>query len=124
LRIQSPGSAISPVSHPSLYEPIDVLKAVAPEIWIVDGPVVRMAAPFTTRMTIVRLRGGGLWCHSPVAPSNALFAAVDALGPVRHLVSPNKLHYAHIAAWRQRYPQAAAWASPGCASVRPRRESK
>jgi hypothetical protein len=108
-----------PVSNPALYEPIDVPKAVAPEIWIVDGPVVRMAAPcgmsapFTTRMTIVRLRGGGLWCHSPVAPNDALFAAVDALGAVRHLVSPNKLHYAHIAAWKRRYPQAAAWASPG-----------
>ncbi|HEY3520975.1 MAG TPA: DUF4336 domain-containing protein [Rhodanobacteraceae bacterium] len=103
----------------ALYEPINVLKSVAPDIWIADGPVVRMAAPcgmsapFTTRMTIVRLRGGGLWCHSPIAPDESLFAAIDALGPVRHLVSPNKLHYAYIAAWKQRHPQAAAWASPG-----------
>ena len=43
----------------------------------------------------------------------ALFAAIDALGPVRHLVSPNKLHYTHIAAWKRRYPDAIAWASPG-----------
>ena len=101
-----------------LYEPINTLKPVAPGLWLVDGPIVRMAAlggsaPFTTRMTVVRLAGGGLWCHSPVAPDAALFAAIDALGPVRHLVSPNKLHYAHIAAWKQRYPDAIAWASPG-----------
>ena len=44
-----------------LYEPTNTLKTVAPDIWIVDGPVVRMAAPFgtsapfPTRMTIVRL---------------------------------------------------------------------
>ncbi len=107
------------MSDPRLYEPIDVLKPVAPEIWIVDGPVVRMAAPcgmsapFTTRMAVVRLHDGGLWCHSPIAPDVALFRAIDGLGPVRHLISPNKLHYAHIAAWKQRYPQAAAWASPG-----------
>ncbi|MGH8213123.1 MAG: DUF4336 domain-containing protein [Rhodanobacteraceae bacterium] len=107
------------MSLPALYEPVNVLKSVAPEIWIVDGPVVCMAAPccmsapFTTRMTIIRLRGGGLWCHSPITPDVALFAVIDALGPVRHLVSPNKLHYAHIAAWKRRYPQAAAWASPG-----------
>ena len=103
----------------SLYEPIDTLKPVAPELWIVDGPIVRMAAPlgmsapFPTRMTLVRLPDGGLWCHSPIAPDAGLFDAVDALGPVRHLVSPNKLHYAHIAAWKRRYPEATAWASPG-----------
>ena len=101
-----------------LYEPINTLKPVAPGLWLVDGPIVRMAAlggsaPFTTRMTVARLADGGLWCHSPVAPDSSLFAAVDALGPVRHLVSPNKLHYAHIAAWKRRYPDAVAWASPG-----------
>lgn len=81
--------------------------------------MVRMATPlgggmpFSTRMTLVRLRDGGLWCHSPIAPDAGLFAAVDALGPVRHLVSPNLLHYASIAAWEQRYPDAIAWVSPG-----------
>lgn len=101
-----------------LYEPVNTLKPVAPGLWIADGPIVRMAAlggsaPFTTRMTVARLADGGLWCHSPIAPDPALFAAIDALGPVRHLVSPNKLHYAHIAAWKRRYPDAVAWASPG-----------
>ncbi|MBS0432200.1 MAG: DUF4336 domain-containing protein [Proteobacteria bacterium] len=109
----------SPVPDPSLYEPINTLKPVVPDVWIADGPVVRMAMPcglsmpFTTRMTIVRLRDGGLWCHSPIAPDDALFAAIDALGPVRDLVSPNQLHYAHIAAWKRRYPHAVARASPG-----------
>ncbi|BFI97536.1 MAG: DUF4336 domain-containing protein [Rhodanobacter sp.] len=101
-----------------LYQPIHVLKPVASGLWIVDGPVVRMAVlgagvPFPTRMTVVQLGDGGLWCHSPVAPDPALFAAIDALGPVRHLLSPNKLHYTHIAAWKRRYPEAVAWASPG-----------
>ena len=101
-----------------LYTPLNTLKPVAAGIWIVDGPLVHMAAlgmraPFPTRMTVVQLADGNLWCHSPVAPDAALFAAVDALGPVRHLVSPNLLHYAHIAAWKRRYPQATAWASPG-----------
>ena len=102
-----------------LYEPINTLKPVAPDIWIADGPVVRMAAPFgmsapfPTRMTIVRLRDGTLWCHSSIAPDDGLFVEIDALGPVRHLVSPNLLHYASIAAWKRRYPDALAWASPG-----------
>lgn len=101
-----------------LYEPLNTLKPVASGLWIVDGPIVRMAAlggsaPFPTRMSVARLADGGLWCHSPIAPDATLFAAVDALGPVRHLVSPNKLHYAYIAAWKRRYPGAIAWASPG-----------
>lgn len=101
-----------------LYEPLNTLKPIASGLWIADGPIVRMVVPgggvpFPTRMTIARLADGGLWCHSPIAPDEALFAAIDALGPVRHLVSPNKLHYAHVAAWKQRYPEATAWASPG-----------
>lgn len=55
----------------------------------------------------------GCGAISPIAPDAGLFAAIDALGPVRHLVSPNMLHYAHIAAWKQRYPDAVAGASPG-----------
>ncbi len=106
------------MSHIGIYEPINTLKSIAPDLWIVDGPLVYMAAaggsaPFPTRMTIIRLRDGSLWCHSPIAADDALFNAVDALGPVRHLVSPNKLHYASIATWKARYPNAVAWASPG-----------
>ncbi|WP_350016285.1 DUF4336 domain-containing protein [Rhodanobacter sp. IGA1.0] len=106
------------MSEVGLYHPLNTLKPVASGLWIVDGPLVHMAAlglraPFPTRMSLVQLADGGLWCHSPIAPDEALFAAIDALGPVRHLVSPNLLHYAHIAAWKRRYPQATAWASPG-----------
>lgn len=102
-----------------LYLPLNTLKPIAPNIWIVDGPVVTMTAPlglrapFPTRMTVIKLSSGELWCHSPIAPEPAVFAALDALGPIKHLVSPNKLHYTHIAAWKQRYPDAIAWASPG-----------
>jgi len=102
----------------ALYEPINILKPVAENIWIVDGPIVRMAMygtriPFPTRMTIVRLSSGELWCHSPTELTAELKVQVDALGPVRHLVSPNKIHYAHIPTWASVYPEATAWASPG-----------
>lgn len=50
---------------------------------------------------------------SPTEPDEGLRSEVDALGPVVHLVSPNKIHYAHIAAWKRAYPGAMAWASPG-----------
>ena len=101
-----------------LYQPINVLKSVAEDIWLVDGSIVEMfmygtKIPFPTRMTIVRLSDGQLWCHSPIELTSELKSQVDALGSVAHLVSPNKIHYAHIAAWQKAYPESIAWASPG-----------
>lgn len=109
------------------YEPLDTLKQVDEDIWIVDGPIIHMAfplglrVPFPTRMTIVRLAQGGLWLHSPIAPTPALRRAVETLGPVEHLVSPNFIHYASIAGWAEAYPAAKTWASPG---VRERAEAQ
>ncbi|WP_226889994.1 DUF4336 domain-containing protein [Nostoc sp. MG11] len=108
------------MSHDSieLYQPINSLKPVDENVWIVDGSVVRMAMygtaiPFSTRMTIVRLHNGELWCHSPIELTQALKTEIDTLGSVRHLISPNKIHYAHISTWAKAYPEAIAWASPG-----------
>lgn len=101
-----------------LYEPINTLKPVDEDLWVVDGPIVRMAfpggsLPFPTRMVVVRLANGDLFLWSPTEPDDGFRAEIDALGPVRHLVSPNKIHYAHIATWKLTYPEAKAWASPG-----------
>jgi len=100
-----------------LYEPINTLKPVGEGLWVVDGSVVRMAYPggsmlFPTRMAVIRLTNGNLFLWSPTEPDVQLRAEIEALWPVRHLVSPNKLHYAHIAAWKRIYPEAIAWASP------------
>ena len=101
-----------------LYEPINALKPVGESLWVADGPIVCMAylgvsIPFPTRMVVARLANGELFLWSPTKLDGELRAEIDALGPVRHLVSPNKLHYAHIAAWKRIYPEATAWASPG-----------
>lgn len=100
------------------YSPQSTLRSVAEGIWWVDGPIVHMklglvSLPFPTRMVVIRLASGGLWLWSPTAPTPQLCAELDALGPVEHLVSPNRFHYAGIPAWKQLYPRATAWASPG-----------
>jgi len=98
------------------YEPLNEPKPLAPDIWIVDGPHIRlMAIPFPTRATIVRLEGGGLWVHSPTALDDALRAQIDDLGPVEHLIAPNWIHYAYLPQWQDAYPGAATWAAPGVA---------
>ncbi len=57
------------------------------------------------------------WCHSPTELTLELKAQIDCLGSLRHLISPNKIHYAHIGTWARAYPEAITWASP---SVRDR----
>lgn len=97
-----------------LYQPVFTLKPVAEDIWIVDGPAIGFyGLPFTTRMTVVRLRSGELWLHSPVAADPGLVAAVTELGRVGHLVSPNWIHYAWLPDWERLFPEAVVWAAPG-----------
>jgi hypothetical protein len=103
-----------------LYEPINTYKPVAPSIGIVDGPHeyvsllgIRMPWPFTTRMTIVRLANGDLFVHSPTAFDAGLAAQLRSIGRLRHLISPNRGHYARIGEWARAFPDALTWASPG-----------
>ena len=103
----------------SLYEPINVYKTLAPDLGIVDGPFeyltvagVRLPLPFTTRMTVVRLSNGDLFLHSPIKFDERLAKALRRLGQVRHLVSPNQFHYAHIGEWAKAFPGSISWASP------------
>ncbi|MGT2907394.1 DUF4336 domain-containing protein [Streptococcus dentiloxodontae] len=103
-----------------LYYPLNTLKPVAENIWIADGDIVEMSAgiakiPFSTRMTVVRLSDGRLWCHSPIKPYAELFQALDQLGEISYLIGPNKIHYAYIEAWTRRYPEAEVWLAPGIA---------
>lgn len=105
------------MSIPS-YEPLNTLKKVADNIWIVDGNKIKMnvlgwGIPFSTRMTIVKLSDQTLWCHSPIEPNEKLLQEIDQLGKVKHLVSPNKIHYAYIFEWKKYYPEAITWASSG-----------
>lgn len=89
------------------------LQSFGKQIWVCDGPRVRMMTiPFDTRMTLVELEPGHLWVHSPIAPTPELIAAVDALGTVDFLVAPNKIHSLGVATWKERYPAAEVWGSP------------
>ena len=102
------------MERPTGYEPLYTLKPVADDVWIVDGGWIRFyGLPFPTRMTIVRMTDGGIWVHSPIADRDGLGEAVAQLGPVRHLIAPNWIHYAWLPDWQRRFPQARTWGSPG-----------
>ncbi len=90
------------------------LMPLGPDIWVVDGPSIKFyGIPFPTRMTVIRLENGDLFLHSPIEFSTALKDELNALGRIRHLVSPNWIHYAYIQGWADAVPDATTWASPG-----------
>jgi hypothetical protein len=102
-----------------VYDPLNQYKPFGPDIGIVDGPLeyfttagVRLPLPFSTRMTVVKLANGDLFLHSPISFDPALAEQLRAIGTVRHLVSPNQFHYAHIGEWARAFPDAITWASP------------
>jgi hypothetical protein len=106
------------------YPPLDTPKAVADDIWIVDGaPLQPGGVTLPVRMTIVRLASGGLWLHSPVRFSEALARQLENLGSIRHLVAPNIAHWTLIAEWQRQFPEAVTWAAPNLAERRQVRKS-
>ncbi|PRQ08220.1 DUF4336 domain-containing protein [Enhygromyxa salina] len=71
-----------------------------------------LGIPFDTRMCIIRLSNGAIWLHSPVAITVELIVAVESLGPVKHIVAPNKFHHLFAREWIDAFPYATAWAGP------------
>ena len=92
----------------------ECLREFGPKIWTADGSTVSFFGfAYSTRMAAIQLSSGGLFIWSPIALSTALKGEIDALGAVRFLVSPNKLHHLFLGAWKSAYPGARMFAPPG-----------
>jgi hypothetical protein len=96
-----------------------VLREWAEGVWLAEAPQRFYGLPVGARMTVVRLRGGDLLLHSPVSVDAALRDAIEGLGPVRHIVSPNKLHHFYLAQAHDAFPEAKLYAPPGLITKRP-----
>jgi hypothetical protein len=99
------------------YPPLNTLKSVADEIWIIDGPLIRFGAPglrmpFPTRATVIRIDGGDLFIHSPTPLDAGLRAEIERIGTPRWLIGPNRLHYWWIPDWHAAYPDAEVYLAP------------
>ena len=89
-------------------------------LYIADGPTVSFYGfPYPTRMAVVQLSDGSAWVWSPVALSDELADSVETVGPVRFIVSPNKIHHLFLSEWAKRWPDARLYAPPGLAKRKP-----
>jgi hypothetical protein len=95
------------------------LRRIGDEIWTYEGSEVDFYGfPYPTRMTVVRLRDGDLWLHSPEKLNEQLKHELATLGTVRYLISPNKLHHLFLREWIAAYPKALTYSAPGLAKKR------
>jgi hypothetical protein len=84
-------------------------------IWVVEQPFRFLGIPLGARMTVLRYGNGDLLLHSPLEIDDATRREIDALGPVRAIVAPSRLHYLCTNALRRHYPEARVYGSPAFA---------
>ncbi|CAE7400250.1 unnamed protein product, partial [Symbiodinium necroappetens] len=90
-----------------------VLTALNTDLWVAERPFIWNSIDVGGKMAVVRLPDGGLWVHSPVELDEELREALEQLGPVRHIVSPNFEHVKWAAQWKAAFPDATLWGTPG-----------
>jgi hypothetical protein len=88
---------------------------LAAGVWALDRQLrFPGGARLPSRTTILRLSSGELVVISPPAlPGPDGAAAIDSIGVVRHVLAPNTFHYAYVAEFMARYPDAALLVAPG-----------
>jgi hypothetical protein len=95
-----------------------LLRELAPDLWVTERSLTFAGIDVGTRMTVIRLREGELFLHSPVALDPELQRALDALGTVRFAVAPNRMHHLFIGDYCDAYPKAELFAAPGLETKR------
>ena len=94
------------------------LEPLAATLWVASRPLPLWVGDIGARMTVVRLRDGSLVLHSPVALDAETRIALDALGPVRWVIGPSRLHHLFLSQYVAAYPGAVLCGAPGLARKR------
>ena len=95
------------------------LRQLAEDIWVAERPQAFYGLAVGTRMTVIRLPGERLLLHSPVALGTSLRAELDALGQVKYVIAPNRVHHLYAGKVAEIYPEARLWIAPGLERKRP-----
>ncbi|GAV65717.1 DUF4336 domain-containing protein [Cephalotus follicularis] len=67
------------------------------------------------RMTVIKLKSGGLWVHAPIAPTKECIQLVTELGaPVEFIVLPTFAyeHKIFVGPFSRKFPEAQIWVAP------------
>lgn len=96
------------------------LECLSPNaLWHVTQRLKFGPISLSTRMTVVRLRDGSLWVHSPVMPTSELIKDLSEIGVVRWVVAPNRSHHLFFLPFLAAHPSAEGFIAPGLENKRP-----
>lgn len=98
--------------------PDEALTKIDDDLWVASRPLKLIVGDVGCRMTVIRLPSGGLLLHSPVPLDPPTRQALDALGPVRWIVGPSKVHHLYLGDYASAYPAAQLLGAPGLAEKR------
>jgi len=107
------GSVLTPTAIPGVYT------ACRPFLWNTIDVGCRMTVIEISSPTDSSSSSGGddqkpdLLVHSPVFLDGPLKDAMDKLGNVRHIISPNYEHVKYAKMWGESYSNAYMWGCPG-----------
>jgi hypothetical protein len=96
----------------------ETLERLDEGLWVATRPLPLAVGDVGTRMSVLRLPEGDLILHSPVSLDPALRAALDAIGRVRWVVGPSRVHHLFLGDYASAYPGAELWGAPGLAEKR------
>ena len=95
------------------------LRKLADDLWVAERRQRFYGLEVGARMSVIRLASGDLLLHSPLRLDPDLRQQLDAIGPVRFAVAPNRVHHLYAGEFAQVYPGARLWVAPGLARKRP-----
>ena len=101
-------------NHPTTQDGENIVKEVVKnKLYVCERQFLWNNVDVGGRRAVVKLKNGELWVHSPIALDEETKKEIDALGEVKHIVSPNFEHLKYANAWKRAYPNATLWGCPG-----------
>jgi hypothetical protein len=83
---------MSKLNQKWIVQPHGDLIALADGVLTAEGSIVMPLGTFPRRMTVLALHDGGSAIWSPVPLREPEMSRIEALGPVRSLIVPNRGH--------------------------------
>ena len=78
-----------------------------------EYPIKYAGTKFKARMTIVRMKNGNLFIHSPCEIDESIKGKINELGNVEFIAAPGYYHYFYIGSAQQAFPNAETFICPG-----------
>lgn len=109
----------APMTRPVTYSnPLGAtLVQVRENVWLAERPFYPrlpglQKTDVGSKASIVRLKDGSLFVHSPVELDDDLRSELAKIGNVKYIVSPNSEHVKYAQQWIDAYPDAMGYAAP------------